>query len=140
MTTTIHATAGSRYRGILLVDYPRFVVSEKDVAEKLNGVGLQNVRVWLKREDLPPEWPADKRPADPDSGFYAFADGLWPGPTGDIPRPKEVVDFWEVPPATPPAPPAPPTADGSAVLKIGAGALAAGTLLAILAHAVRKLS
>lgn len=104
---------GAKYRALFVLDVPTFGVTEEQIRSALEGVGFSPVQVWMSSDDLPADWPAEKK-ADPSDLMQdtVWAEGVWSKATADVPvKGKvsvitwEVVDIWPAQGTSPNEPP-----------------------------------
>lgn len=83
---------GARYRAIVAVSYPRWMVSRRAVAERFEAVGFTDVIVYLSD----PSWPDAPAVAPPAGTWLAWAEGTYAGavPLELEELPRAVVASW----------------------------------------------
>lgn len=91
---------GKTYRGRMIVASVVFEILPKHVIPKLEDVGFTDVKVYLSQDELPNDWPEDKRTDVSDLGeTQVWAEGVWNGDVGaHVPEGGDqwkVYDIWE---------------------------------------------
>jgi len=72
------------YRGRMVVTSP-FEVLEKHVVPPLEEVGFTDVKVWWWEDELPADWPPDKRADMTELGeTMVYLEGTWNGKDGQV--------------------------------------------------------
>lgn len=91
---------GQVYRGRMIVTSVTFEVLPKHIVPKLEDIGFDDVEVWFSEEDLPQDWPADRK--SDESGFgetQVFLQGRWTGKEDvEVPSGGEqwmLYDIWQ---------------------------------------------
>jgi len=81
---------GAHYFGRGSIPWPASIVVSRDmVASKLVGAGFSDVHVYMKPEELPPDWPATERGGD------VFASATYGGTAPSIDLPSQVLSVWQ---------------------------------------------
>jgi len=88
------------YRGRIIVTSATFEVLPKHIIPKLEDVGFGDVQVWFYADELPADWPSDRKQDDSGLGeTQVFLEGTWKGDDGvNLPEGGEqwkLYDIWE---------------------------------------------
>jgi len=101
---TVSLQQGAQYRCRIDISYPGLVVSEGAVTDALAKEGFYELSVWLDPDELPADWPADRRSDRTGSGHsQAWVQGRSGKPTGQYPAGGskwQIIDIWLLAPTT----------------------------------------
>lgn len=90
----------NRYRGRIIITSGMFEVLPKHVVPVLEDVGFSDVQIWFYADELPEDWPADRKSDDSEFGeTQVFLQGTWNGEDGvEVPDGGDdwkVYDIWQ---------------------------------------------
>lgn len=95
----IRLSTGKVYRGRMIVTTP-IEIFPKHVIPPLEEVGFEGVKVWFNSEQLPSDWPEDKKNDLSDFGeVQVWLEGVWSGKDDQV-APSSgdkwvAYDIWE---------------------------------------------
>lgn len=89
-------TEGATYRARLKLSFFQCFASEERIRRRFAKGGFSQVKVFMSKRELPPDWPAAYRSAA--GSCERYAEGVWSRPTMPRTPPSSVETWWVVPP------------------------------------------
>jgi len=93
---SIVLTEGATYRARLKLSFFQCFASEERIQRRFAKGGFSQVKVFMSKRELPPDWPARYRSAA--GSCERYAEGVWSRPTMPRTPPSSVEAWWVVPP------------------------------------------